>query len=159
MNWFKKIWNDPVFSSLIATGFIALLTFLLDKYSSIGFFEKIPNWGWSIVIILFIVLISYAIFKKFEYNPNTIERERKIFNKIIKERLRQSNIDFMRQQNLRGSYRLEDIQPFFDFRDVKADPTYKFINPKLNKITNDLFDNIIKVVDIILKTQLLDIIT
>ena len=55
----------------------------------------------------------------------------------------------MRQQDLRGGYRLEDIKPFFDFRDVKADPTYSFINPKLNKIAGKLFDNIIKVVDII----------
>ena len=149
MNWMRKIWNDPVFSSLIAAGLIALFTFLFDKYSSINFLKKIPNWGWAIVIILFVLLIIYAIFKKFEYNPNTIERERKTFNKITTERLRQHNIDFMRQQDLRGGYRLEDIKPFFDFRDVKADPTYSFINPKLNKIAGKLFDNIIKVVDII----------
>jgi hypothetical protein len=95
------------------------------------------------------VLIAFAIFKKFEYNPNIIERERKIFNKITNGRLQQHNIDFMRQQDLRGGYKLEHIEPFFGFRDVKVDPAYKFINPKLRKIANKLFDNIINVVDII----------
>jgi hypothetical protein len=149
MNWIKKIWNDPVLSSLIATTILALLTFLLDRYSSTKFLERIPDWGWAIVVIVSMILIAFAVFKKFEYNPNTIERERKTFDKLTNSRLQQYNIDFMRQQNLRSGYTLEDIQPFYNFRSVKTDPTYKFINPKLNRIANKLFDNIIKVVDII----------
>jgi hypothetical protein len=48
MIWVRKIWNDPVFSSLIAASFIFLLTFLFDKYSSTNFLEKSPNWEWAI---------------------------------------------------------------------------------------------------------------
>lgn len=63
----RKIWNDPVWSKLIASGIIALITFLFSKYSQIisaGSIKAIVNNIFSntlVVIILFFLFSSLLL--------------------------------------------------------------------------------------------------
>lgn len=152
MSWLKKIWKDPVWSSVIASAFVSVCAILLDKYSTLDFLDKIPSWGWIIILIVFICFILYGIYRKitnFEYNEYNFLKEKEIFEVIINGLLPSSSIDFMRDQNFRSSFRYEYIKVFFDFRDKKKNPKYAFINPRLEKTKTKLFDNIISLVDIV----------
>jgi len=110
----------------------------------------IPIWVIAAVIILGLLLISvYQKFKVFEYNENNIQNDKELYHKLLDEILPDYSIEFIRNQNFRDSFRLENIQPFYDFRRLQQNPKYTFINPKIDRVKANLFNNIIDLVDII----------
>ena len=61
--YYKKIWNDPVWSKVIAVGIITLITLIVNYWNEIVNSIKLPTWlGYSLLAII-VLLLSFVIFK------------------------------------------------------------------------------------------------
>jgi hypothetical protein len=151
MNRLKKIWNDPVASSLIATGFVALggvvwsaIKSTIDKevdfktafcdFMSI----KIELWYFlifSLLIILIIWLVRYFRTKTFIYDNDTLRIDKDLFLTIRNVILTQSgSIDFIRNNNFAGfSFSLSELVDLKRISSESKKSEFEFFNPKLEK--------------------------
>lgn len=151
MNWLKKIWNDPVWSTVIGGGIVSLYPIILEKYSSLS----LSKTHWYLVLILLCSIIGWGIYKKistYEYNKYNFLREKDTFNKVL-SLFSDSTIYFLRNQDFGSTFLVDHIKPLFNFRDIKLASSYTFINPKLEKLKNELFDNVIILIDNILQNS------
>ena len=159
----KKIWNDPVWSKVIANGIIVALAFVLTiiwsmisaKQNQINFKTAFVNfWSykislWIVVVIAILLLIIYWGWKycglnKFVYDDETIKLDKAMFDKIRNELLPQEGtIGFLRHNNFAGfSFDLEKIDDLdnIEYEDRKSD--FEFLNPDLEKIKIELINKI-----------------
>ena len=92
---FKKIWNDPVGSKVIAGGILAvfgyLLLYLYNWYQSISLIEtwkQTKDYVIPIAIIILILYIIILIYSKYQYKKMMIKNNEefsKNFNKMFED--------------------------------------------------------------------------
>lgn len=150
---FKKVWNDPVRSSFIATGFFALLSliysFIIPFTKNIDFqsaflsfwTSKIQLW----IILLFLIGLLFIIKiiktnKQYVYKAGEVELDKILYLKIREEILPQNQtIDFLRHNNFAGfSFDRKILIDTDNFEREKDNPNFHFFHPKLEIIKNEL---------------------
>lgn len=167
MNKLKRIWHDPVGSGLIT----AFLIFICSTaYSSFELDVNNNTWkdilGSAVKSPIFIGLIClvflYTIYrlickKKFKYDQVSYDQDKALFDKIVTKDL-PSNFfeDFFRTQDFGSSFSRIRLAPLMDFENMKSNPNYKFNNPVLEKIKDDLLSNITLFKDLVLRYTLVD---
>lgn len=154
---FKKIWTDPVLSKIISFGLIGLITLLINalkSYSNQTDFqtEFLTFWNleiklWIVSLFLFLIYISFLFTKRkkkgFTYDKETLELDKKFFEKIRTELFNQNAVLNLKN-NTFSSCPIETSE--FDFVGntlrLFDNPNSEFLNPKLEelkiKLTNSL---------------------
>lgn len=149
MNWFNKIWKDPVLSNVIAGVIITIIGFIIKPH--ITFLSHIPWWIY-IVFLLIIIILVIVLLLKFQYNENTKKVDKKTFDKITKEMLPSNSvIDFVRSQAFGSSFRAERLNLLDEFEYTKNDPHLRFINPKLEDKRKELLTSISNFKNVLLR--------
>lgn len=159
----KKIWNNPVWSNVIAHVIIwtfitlgtVIWTFIKSNQNDINFitaFIEVMTIKISLWITLLCIILLYMAYwtltnlkrNRFSYNENSMKIDRILFNKIRYELLPQNGaISFIRENNFAGfSF---DIDRINDLRNIEHEgrmPDFEFLNPKLEKIKEELITHI-----------------
>ena len=134
---FKKIWNDPVWSKVIAGVILSVLTLLFSGINS----TSITNI-WFIILIIGVLLIFICFIKyPYWYDNETREADRRLFNTMIEQL--SEGIDFIREHDLGGSFSTAYLQKLYYFEYIKKNPNYNFLNPKIEKLKKELIQQII----------------
>ena len=164
---FNKVWKDPVGSKLIAASILAIISSIyvgiksyLESENFITVFldfwtKKIPLWG--VLSVLAISLIVYWIFKKsksenekneidWTYNENTLNLDKKTFNKIKNELLPSNKaIEYIRHRNFAGfSFDDKMLMGLYDIEHENTHPEFEFLNPILENLKEELILEISK---------------
>lgn len=156
MNRYKKIWNDPVVSSLIATGLIAIggivwsaikSTFDKDVDFKTAFCDfltlKIELWYFLILILLIILIIwLFRHFRKeiFIYDKDSLRLDKELFVRIRNVLLPQPGpIDFIRENNFAGfSFVLSELDGLYRISNESRNSDFEFFNPELEQHKKEL---------------------
>ena len=154
----KKFWKDPVGSKLIAVTLIALGTSLVIYIKALIQNEEFINslklfWNYKISlwivfgIIILVLLVNNWIVNRnkqkkenFEYDEETLELDRNLFNKIRNELLPQNGaIGFLRENNFAGfSFNTDSIDDVYKIGYENNNSDFEFLNPELETIKEDL---------------------
>ena len=166
MKLLKKLWNDPVGASLIASVIIILLTPLctaiwswLGEDSFLGTLKMIVNIDVKLWVVIVIALVYFIIrglvakYGSFRYDSHSYANDKAVYDTILKELSFNGIIQFLRTNNFAGSsFRLSSLDELDDFyHTYPNDPTFEFLNPKLEgmrvKLMNDIdeFEGLIAV--------------
>ena len=159
MKLFKKIWNDPVWSKVIATIIILLgttiWTAIKAHQNKIDFRTALANfWTYKVDIwIIFIAAVSVLAiywFKKrfiekiFHYDAETLELDRQIFDKIRNDLLPQNgSIYFLRNNNFAGfAFRINALDDLdkIEYENIKSD--FEFFHPQLEQLKTELINKV-----------------
>ncbi|RFS26225.1 hypothetical protein DVR12_00085 [Chitinophaga silvatica] len=151
----NKIWKDPVWSKVISVGILGLITLLYNYITSLfngsDFkIEFIKFWTFKIelwkVALLFIFLFAIFWFvtvikklRSYKYDPEILELDRQLFQKIRTVILPQDTIYHVKQSGFAdGDFPMNLLFKVFEIlnEDKKAD--FHFFNPQLNKKKNEL---------------------
>ena len=83
-------------------------------------------------------------FGSFRYDKQSFENDKAIYDTIIKELSYDGIIHFLRTNNFAGfSFRLSSLDELDDFYGTyKDDPGFEFLNPKLEKLRQQLMKDI-----------------
>jgi hypothetical protein len=136
-----------VFVILIADFVLASLKACLSETN----LNSVLTNFWNIIIVIGLVIVIIIIIicqKPYGYDNEKRKADKKLFNKIRKDL--NGDIYFIREHNFRGSFNTKNLQKLYAFEDIKNDPNYKFLNPKIEKIKNELVKNVIRFKDIAL---------
>jgi len=158
MKLFKRIWNDPVGSKVIAAGIIFIISTIYisveSLYKNKSFSEvmsELLNLKLDIktiliaLIILFILYIVIYYISGFKYSESTKKSDIDLFNTIRNNILDYENtIHFLREFNFRGRFNLRSLDGIDDFMEACERTDFKFVNPKLEKIKEKLRAEIVK---------------
>ena len=89
-------------------------------------------------IPLFVVYLILSAFR-FKYSDSTKQSDIKLFNSIRNQYLDQDNtIRFLREFNFRGAFDTGKIDGLDDFIDKCRNSDFKFHNPRLEKLKNQI---------------------
>jgi hypothetical protein len=159
MKQLKKIWGDPVWSTVISAIILAIgaviWTFISAKINDIDFQTawtnfwtfNIPLWWLTIGSILSLLLFCLRqYFKKstFQYDDETIKLDRQVFEKIRTKLLPQTgSIYFLRHNNFAGfSFDTDNIDDLDNFEHECINSDFEFLNPDLEKIKLELLSTV-----------------
>ena len=167
MSILKRIWNDPVVSGLI-TAFVIFICSTV--YSSVKL--DVNNDSCKDILVsavktpIFIVLIGLVILytvyrlirkRQFKYDQVSYDQDKALLDKITTKDLSSDFVeDFFRIQDFGSSFRASRLEPLLDFEYIKSNPNYKFNNPALEKIKDDLLSNITSFKDLVLRYTIVD---
>ena len=157
MKLLKKIWNDPVGASIIASIIVILLTPLCAAVWS--WFGEDSFWGTLIKIanvdiklwIIVIIVIAYFIIRgiaakygSFKYDSHSYENDKAVYDTIQKELSYDGIIQFLRTNNFAGfAFHLSSLKELDDFYHSYIDnPNFEFLNPKLEEMRKKLMSDI-----------------
>lgn len=155
--FFKKIWNDPVWSSVLSGFFVLLLTpFCARLYSWIGgndfrrTLENIVNYEVKLWIVAVLVLAYFIIrgfitkFGSFRYDDHSYKNDKAIYDTIIRELSFDGIISFLRTNNFAGfSFRLSSLEELDNFYNTYPnDPSFEFLNPRMEELKVNLIEDI-----------------
>jgi len=164
MKFLKKLWNDPVGASVIASVIVILLTpigtliwSLFGEDNFWGTLKKLANMDvklWVFVLIVFVYFIIRAFAKKygsFRYDNHSYENDKSIYDTIINELSNDGIIQFLRSNNFAGfPFRLSSLDELDNFyHTYQNDPSFEFINPELEKMRGKLITDIGEFEDLI----------
>jgi uncharacterized membrane protein len=156
INNLKRIWKDPVGSAVIAGLVLAALSILYNAikayyYNTNFIYEFQKLWFlkislWLVVVIVFaIFLISFVKRKKskkeFDYDIETLELDRKLFNRIRNELITKETLDDL-NGHLFSNHSFERTKFDFIYQTLKAseDPEFEFLNPELDNAKDELIE-------------------
>jgi uncharacterized protein with PQ loop repeat len=158
---FSRIWKDPVWSKVIAAFLLAVFTLLYNLaksyYDNTDFVTEFHQlWQTKIslwIFVLFSILIyitSYNVYRakpkpKFVYDSETIELDRKLFNKIRTELITRETLDDLFNHTF-SNHSFERAKFDFIHHTITAseNPEFEFLNPELEDAKNKLIDAIKK---------------
>ena len=158
-DFLRKVWNDPVGSTLIATLIIALLTALyslVQSYLENKSFTDVLLTIWSIkisawkvvVLVVLIVLILRRRPDSFSYDQDSLRVDSELFQRIRLQLLPESGtIGFIKNHDFGANFqldRLNDLHRFFPGVNM-AD--CEFLNPELESLKLDLVRSLINFSD------------
>lgn len=156
----SEILKHPIWSNVIAT-FIVLgitvgynLTISIFKDTDfITEFLKFWNYKiqlWIIVFLILLIILVYRFLSKnkikednFKYEDETLELDRKLFEKIRTE-IMDENVALNLKDNSFSSYPFDirDLDFIHNFTEEHKNPNFEFLNPKLEKIKEDLIKSV-----------------
>jgi hypothetical protein len=163
MKHLKRIWNDPVGSKLISAAILFIITTIYisieSYYKEKSFSEVLTDILNSkldlktILILLLVIGMLYIIYNlifSFKYTESTKKSDIELFNTIRNNKLDQDNtINFLREFNFRGLFNLSRLDGIYDFMEACKRTDFKFVNPKLEKIKEELKNEILKFSEIV----------
>lgn len=153
---FRKKWNDPVWSKVIATGIIGVITLLYNLVISLihkeSFKSEFMNfWTLKIDLWLIALLVVFAsiIFlisqNSFRYNDETIKQDRLLFNNI---RFENCMPDFFLEIKGHGfssrPISSERISTLIDFLEDSKRSDFEFFHPRIEKLKKELVEEFIR---------------
>lgn len=154
MNRLLKIWKDPVFSKIISVIIVALLTLLYNfisakigkssfKVEFINFWSyKIALWKTLMILSVFI-LIFYLKSNKFKYDEETLRIDRDFFKKFKNEYLTTEAMLATKTNTFSNNpFEAENLHAIIGILDESKKADFEFINPHLNKLKNELINEI-----------------
>lgn len=152
IQFFQKIWKDSVWSKVISVAIIASITFLYNiiiakiknetiKDSLYNFWNyKIELWVFT-MILLFLFVIIYFFSERFNYDNETLELDRKLFNQILKgEGMMDLVLEIKNQGFSSGPVRIERIEAMISFLEESKKPDFEFFHPKLNNLMQKIIE-------------------
>lgn len=159
-NRFINIWKDPVWSKVIAAFILGILSLIYNViqayYNDTNFiFQfkkmwliKINLWLALLMVLVFFSLFNYLNKKKitkFVYDNETIELDKKLFNRIKNELLTAETLDNL-YNHLFSTHTFEKEKFDFIYATIKANenPEFEFLNPDLEKSKEELINAIKK---------------
>ncbi len=150
-NLLNRIWTDPVWSKVISAILIALGTTIFisikSYYQDKSFNEVLKEILdlqldlKTILLFLILLLVIYLILSafRFKYSDSTKQSDIELFNTIRNKYLDQDNtIRFLREFDFRGAFDTERIDGLDDFIDKCRNSDFKFHNPRLEKLKNQI---------------------
>lgn len=156
----SEIFKHPIWSNVIAT-FIVLgitvgynLTISIFKDTDfITEFLKFWNYKIQLWIIVFLILALILVYRflsrnkikedNFKYEDETLELDRKLFEKIRTEIMDES-VALNLKDNSFSSYPFDirDLDFIHNFTEEHKNPNFEFLNPKLETIKEDLIESV-----------------
>ncbi|NLR58850.1 hypothetical protein HGH93_12105 [Chitinophaga polysaccharea] len=151
----SKIWKDPVWSKVISVGILGLITLLYNYITSLfkgsDFkIEFIKFWTfnielWEVALLLIFLFALYwfiSVIRKsrpYKYDPETLELDRQLFQKIRTEILPQDTIHQVKQRGFAdGDFPMDLLFKVFEILDEDKKADFHFFNPRLNEKKNKL---------------------
>ena len=112
MEWFKKVWKDPVWSKVISALIVALFASgyasvkayitnagLWDTVKSI-FVSYIPLWcivlAFFAILILYGIIVKYRKWRTFKYDNHSYENDKRLYDMVMKDLTPHGSITFLR---------------------------------------------------------------
>lgn len=158
-NLFLKIWKDPVWSKVISVSIIALITLVYNLLAS--YLNKtdlttqlIKFWTFKIYLwhvalfLLFVFSTSWTIsyFKRkihFKYEPETLELDRSLFNRIRNEVLPQDTIFEIKQSSFAEyDFSADLLFKVLDILQEEKKSDFHFLNPTLERMKSRLISEV-----------------
>ncbi|MBW2936678.1 hypothetical protein KXJ69_01085 [Aureisphaera sp. CAU 1614] len=137
---------------LVLTNVIPLIRSFVSNQSFKESFSKFWNYKvelWLILVVLFgmaILIIALNLIrkeKKFRYDHDSLELDRKLFDKIRNDYLNQSGtIYWLRTQHFGGSFSDKISDPLFKIQEESFQSDFEFLNPKLEQLKKVLIEEI-----------------
>lgn len=149
---FRRIWKDPVGSTLISAAIIAIVTFGYDliaakiEKTSPGA-EFISFWRmkielWWLVLSVLLVAICVKLFR-FKYDSETLQLDRDLFNRIKNdEALTEAIIDAKTHSFSNHAVPIRFFSAMHRLLEDADHPNFEFFNPKLEKLKDQLVKEI-----------------
>jgi len=139
MNLLKKIWNDPVWSNVIAYIICNGITIPI-----MSIFNLSTSIYWIASIIVAIVMWRcFMRFKKHYYDDKAKEADKKLFVKIMEETLPISYMHgFFRNFDFGNPFPFERLKPISEVVSSTKDTRFEFLNPRLEKKKKRLFEDV-----------------
>lgn len=139
-----SIWKDPVWSKIISALIIGLVgvsyNALTAYYNNTNFYSEFLNlWLtkinlWVVVLILIVtyVLTYYLNKPKFFYDSETIELDRKLFNRIRNELITKETLEDLYNHTFSNhSFEREKFNFISYTLSANENPEFEFLNPDL----------------------------
>lgn len=157
MKFLRKLWNDSVGASVIASVIVILLTSLcaavcswFGEESFLGSLIKIANIDVKLWVFVFIIVVYFLIkgiatkYGSFRYDSYSYENDKSIYDTIQKELRYDGVIHFLRTNNFAGfAFRLSSLDELDDFYNTHiSDPSFEFLNPKMEEMRVKLMNDI-----------------
>jgi hypothetical protein len=139
MNIIKRIWNDPVVSKIIATIIISLIPT-----------PFIQEWSWLVILLLLFVSLPISLFlnkiKPYLYDDKAKAHDEELIKQIKVEILPYEKTVYCIKASNSSFDGYFNITPWFHyfskFKEQCKNPTFSFINPKLERIKKNLLEAI-----------------
>lgn len=163
----KRVWNDPVWSKVISSIIILILTsvcaFFKSYVDNTGIIDVVLSVGWKqikfwhIVLVVVICLIGYGLYsklklsKQFRYNRYSYNSDKELYDSILKDLTPNGSIYFLRTNNFAGfSFHLSSLDELEDFyHKYFNDPRFEFFHPEIEQKWKKLMETIDHFMDII----------
>ncbi|WP_106917109.1 hypothetical protein [Chryseobacterium aurantiacum] len=143
-----RIWKDPVWSKIISAVLLAFFAIiynaLIAHYNNTNFsLEFLKFWLakidlWIVVLIILVTyVISYYVNKpkakiKFLYDSETIELDRKLFNRIRNELISKETLDDLYNNTFSSSSFEREKFNFINITLSESEnPEFEFLNPEM----------------------------
>lgn len=157
----KKIWNDSVGSKIISAILIYLFTLGYNLLKSIvsrtSFVEEFKSFWhtkielWLMVLFVFTIYLIVIVSRKFKknesfkYEQETLELDRRLFNKIRNELITNKSIECFRSNRF-SSGRFEDnkLDFIYDTIELSRNPDFEFFHPELEIVKKELISSLKK---------------
>jgi hypothetical protein len=156
--WFFIFWKDPVWSKVISTGIIALVSSIgyiawesyCNKLTLKEALSKLLSYKIDLVhVIIFLscLLLIYILTKVFstkkvEYDDSHKDLDKALLNKVKSMLPANGVIAFVREFNFRGAFRNDSVDALFRFEIDSKTPDFEFIDPELNGHLDNLKNHI-----------------
>jgi len=132
-----KEWILWIFGFIDLIGFLAIYFYLDLKISQVVY------W---IVGVIQILISGYVVYEKKDKftgeQSRKIEQDQENLRRIIKMIPPSNLIHYLREVDFAGAFDLFRFDGLFKFIDEFQDPTFEFINPRLEKFRKELFNEI-----------------
>ena len=163
----KRVWNDPVWSKVISSIIILILTSvcaIVKSYvDNTGIIDVVLSVGWKqiklwhIVLVVVICLIGYGLYskhklsKQFRYDQHSYNSDKELYDSILKDLTPNGSIYFLRTNNFAGfSFHLSSLDELEDFyHKYSSDPRFEFFHPDIEKKLRTLLSDIDHFEDVI----------
>lgn len=145
-----NVWKDPVWSKVIATAIVGLITITLSlisaKINVISFVASLkhflnygmPIWVCGLILLPALLLFYYSQWW-FKYDSETLELDRKLFNKICNEQGMIGLVLEIKGNGFSSSpVKFERIETLIYILEESKKPDFEFINPKLDQLKSKL---------------------
>nr|WP_319571437.1 hypothetical protein [uncultured Draconibacterium sp.] len=170
----KTIWNPSIRNNVIATVIVAVIGFVctsiwsyitavLNKTNFKTEFKNLWNieiklWVIVLTIIGFLILIlvlKRLVTRKFKYNEETLDVDRKTFNKIRTEVFPSETRSALTGIHFHTDFK-EDRRICLDTIDTLKNADYHFFNPKLENLKRDIIPHLDELKNYMFKSEYVD---
>lgn len=158
--YIKRVWNDPVWSKVISSIILLILTSvcaIIKSYvDNTGIVDVVLSVGWKqiklwhIVLVVVICLIGYGLYskhkrsKQFRYDQHSYNSDKELYDSILKDLTPNGSIYFLRTNNFAGfSFHLSSLDELEDFyQKYSNDPRFEFFHPEIEQKRKTLMADI-----------------
>jgi hypothetical protein len=157
----KQIWNDAVFSKVIAVGLAALIAFgysLIPTTAKKSFKnEMMAFWTKKIELWLLLLLILFGLtvyllikkFKNFKYEIETLKLDKELFSQIRESYLTEEMMLAPKNFSFSSNpFLIDSLTNLFKISEENIKSNFEFINPLLEKRKQKLIKELNKLYEI-----------